>query len=124
SVESGVPCGLILNELITNALKHGFVGERGGSVSVSVRRLYANELVLEVSDDGVGLPRDFDPESSASLGLTITRTLAHQLKGKLEVESTQGRTTFRVRFPAPDLVVHAASRELPRVPLVPVPGAA
>jgi two-component sensor histidine kinase len=113
SVESGGPCGLILNELITNALKHGFVGERAGSIRVSARHARpaesrsrmeppASTLTLEVSDDGVGLPASFDANQSASLGLTITRRLASQLKGQLEIERGE-RTTFRVTFPAPDL---------------------
>lgn len=124
SVESGVPCGLILNELITNALKHGFTGERSGSVRVAVRRLAGTELSLEVSDDGLGLPPGFDPNHSASLGLTITRLLAHQLKGELSARATPGRTTFQVRFPAPDLILRSDARELYQASLIPAPGAA
>jgi two-component sensor histidine kinase len=117
SVESGGPCGLILNELITNALKHGFVGERSGTIRVSVRSSQLSEngsrpdsrastLTLEVSDNGVGLPETFDPHQSASLGLTITRRLAAQLKGSLEI--VRGAwTTFRVTFPAPDLLLRS-----------------
>jgi two-component sensor histidine kinase len=137
SVESGGPCGLILNELITNALKHGFVGERAGTIRVSARVLLARgparfdvllargparfdsrpgELSLEVSDDGVGLPEGFDPHQSASLGLTITRRLASQLKGRLEIVRGE-RTTFRVIFPAPDLVL----RNDPELTLDPLP---
>jgi PAS domain S-box-containing protein len=112
SVESGVPCGLILNELITNALKHGFVGERSGTIRVRVQRVLGPELVLEVSDDGVGLPEGFDPSQSASLGLTITRLLAHQLKGELELRQGHNLTSFRVQFPAPDLVLRSDPREL------------
>jgi two-component sensor histidine kinase len=112
SVESGGPCGLILNELITNALKHGFVGERSGTIRVSVRRSRPAELTLEVSDDGVGLPAGFDPRQSASLGLTITRRLASQLRGELEVVPAE-RTTFRVTFPAPDLLPRSESERAP-----------
>jgi PAS domain S-box-containing protein len=111
SVESGVPCGLILNELITNALKHGFVGERRGTIKVRVRRVLGSELALEVSDDGVGLPTNFDPSRSASLGLTITRLLAHQLRGELEVVRSHD-TMFRVQFPAPDLALCSDTQEL------------
>jgi two-component sensor histidine kinase len=106
SVESGGPCGLILNELLTNALKHGFVGGRTGTIRVNVRRAPPRELVLEVSDDGVGLPDEFDASRSASLGLTITRRLASQLKGELQVDAGE-RTTFRVTFPAPDLAMRS-----------------
>jgi two-component sensor histidine kinase len=106
SVESGGPCGLILNELITNALKHGFVDERSGTIRVSACRLHPSELTLEVSDDGVGLPENFDPNQSGSLGLTITRRLASQLNGKLEITRAP-RTTFRVTFPAQDLFLRS-----------------
>jgi two-component sensor histidine kinase len=108
SVESGGPCGLILNELITNALKHGFVGGRSGTICVRVRRSQPRLLTLEVSDDGVGLPQNFDANQSASLGLTITRRLANQLKGELQVERGE-RTTFRITFPAPDLLIRSES---------------
>jgi two-component sensor histidine kinase len=108
SVESGGPCGLILNELITNAVKHAFVGERSGTIRVSVRRSRPAELTLEVSDDGVGLPTQFDENQGASLGLTITRRLASQLKGQLEIVPS-ARTTFRVTFPAQDLVLRSDS---------------
>lgn len=124
SVESGVPCGLILNELITNALKHGFVGQRTGTIRVSAHRqqslsspfarsegasLGRSELTLEVSDDGVGLPEGFDTQQSASLGLTITRRLTSQLKGELTVlhNHDRFRTTFRITFPAPDLIARS-----------------
>jgi two-component sensor histidine kinase len=110
SVESGGPCGLILNELITNAAKHGFVDGRGGTIFVCVRRSRPQELTLQVSDDGVGLPEHFDANQSASLGLTITRQLAGQLRGELRVERG-ARTCFRVTFPAPDLVVRSEPPE-------------
>jgi two-component sensor histidine kinase len=109
SVESGVPCGLILNELITNALKHAFVGERSGTIRVSAHHSASSELTLEVSDDGVGLPEGFDTNQNASLGLTITRRLTSQLKGEFTVlrNYEQFRTTFRITFPAPDLLRHS-----------------
>jgi two-component sensor histidine kinase len=124
SVESGVPCGLILNELISNALKHGFPGERSGSVHVSVRRGPGSELRLAVSDDGVGLPVGFDPERTAALGLTIARLLARQLKGELELSSTASGTTFQVRFPADDPVLRSDARALYRAGELPASGAA
>ncbi|MFT3926706.1 MAG: sensor histidine kinase [Myxococcales bacterium] len=104
SVESGVPCGLILNELLANAIKHAFPGERRGTISVSVRRSAPGELTLQVRDDGVGLPPDFDTRPGNSLGLSIVRRLASQLKGELTISREQG-TTFRVSFPAQDLVL-------------------
>jgi two-component sensor histidine kinase len=100
--ESAVPCGLILTELITNALKHGFPDQRSGRVHACVRHDGSGELVLAVSDDGVGLPAGFELEGGGSLGLTITRALADQLNGSLAVVTSPGRTTFELRFPAHD----------------------
>jgi two-component sensor histidine kinase len=110
SVESGVPCGLILNELLANALKHAFADERKGTIQVSARRSSPGELVLEVKDDGSGLAPDFDPVKSASLGLLIVQRLTSQLKGKLSF-SREGGTCFRIGFPAPDLVLRSELSE-------------
>lgn len=98
-VESAVPCGLIANELITNALKHAFGGGRRGRVVVSFRVGADGECVLGVEDDGVGLPATIDLPSVQSLGLQIVGTLAEQIGGTVGVERTGG-TRFRVRFPA------------------------
>jgi|GEM_PF-3741747 len=103
SVESGVPCGLILNELIANALKHAFPAGRAGTITVTVRRSSPAELTLQVSDDGVGLPADFESKPGNSLGLSIVRRLTGQLKGQLSISSERG-SCFRVSFPAQDLV--------------------
>jgi two-component sensor histidine kinase len=90
-----VPAGLVLNELVSNALKHAFPNGRKGSISV---RLVAEEgrVELAVRDDGVGLP---DPLPSGTLGLKLVRVLVEQLGGTVAFESASG-TTVRVRFPA------------------------
>ncbi|RMF04727.1 MAG: hypothetical protein D6768_02515 [Chloroflexi bacterium] len=80
TVDSAVPCGLILNELISNALKHAFPDGRSGQVCV---RLFftGNELNLVVSDNGVGMADGFDIHTSSSLGMQLVDTLANQLDG-------------------------------------------
>jgi two-component sensor histidine kinase len=83
-VDQAIPAGLILNELISNALKHAFPGERSGSLTIE-GGLRGGRVVLEVRDDGAGLPEDFRPETPKSLGLQIVRILARQLKGSLEI---------------------------------------
>ncbi|MEM4196403.1 MAG: PAS domain S-box protein, partial [Methanothermobacter sp.] len=94
-VETAIPVGLIVNELLTNAVKHAFPdGE--GTVSVSVKRSN-NHVLIEVSDDGVGFPPDLDWESSPSLGLQLVRNLTNQIDGTVEMIS-DGGTTFRITF--------------------------
>ncbi|ADL58810.1 predicted sensory transduction histidine kinase [Methanothermobacter marburgensis str. Marburg] len=87
-VETAIPVGLIVNELLTNAVKHAFPhGE--GTVSVSVKRSN-NHVLIEVSDDGVGFPQDLDWESSPSLGLQLVRNLTDQIDGTAEMISEGG----------------------------------
>lgn len=94
-VETAVPLGLIVNELLTNAVKHAFPdGE--GMVTVSLRKRNGT-VTLEVSDDGAGFPEDIDWESSPSLGLQLVRSLTKQIDGKVEMIS-DGGTTFRITF--------------------------
>lgn len=99
-VDRAIPLGLVLNELVTNALKHAFVC-RGpsGRLSVSVRLLPAGELELEVTDDGCGFQKD--RVAGGTLGLSITNALVGQLDGTLEITS-EGGTCVRVRIPLVD----------------------
>jgi PAS domain S-box-containing protein len=96
-VAIAVPCGLILNELITNALKHAFPGGRQGCLRVALRAIGEGQLELTVQDNGVGLPHEFSDQDSDSLGLTLVATLAQQIEAKLDVERNGG-TTFRMAF--------------------------
>jgi two-component sensor histidine kinase len=100
-VDQAIPCGLILNELIGNALKHGFTDGRSGTVRVRFERLHGRELRLTVSNDGVELPSGFETQSSPSLGLHLVSTLAGQLGGLLQVQRRPG-TSFQLNFATPD----------------------
>jgi len=97
-VDKAIPCGLILNELITNALKHAFPKSRLGTLRVELRRDGEHGVLLAVSDDGVGMPDKFDLKDSPSLGLSLVYTLVEQLEGQVEIIREAG-TTFRVCFP-------------------------
>jgi PAS domain S-box-containing protein len=97
-VDKAIPCGLILNELITNALKHAFPPPMLGTVSVAMQKAGDRSIALSVSDDGVGMPDNVDLKASTSLGLSLVYTLVDQLEGKLEIVRDRG-TTFRVKFP-------------------------
>ncbi|WP_243310659.1 sensor histidine kinase [Fundidesulfovibrio agrisoli] len=88
-VDQAIPFGLIVNELVTNSLKHAFKGRERGEVAVSVR-LKGGEITLRVEDDGVGLPPDFDLEGTATLGMQLVVQLAMQLRGRLCVRQGSG----------------------------------
>jgi len=97
STAQAIPCGLILNELLTNSLKHAFRGERSGEVRVGLLANLHGAIRLRVSDDGVGLPADFHTRSSGSLGMQLVTDLAKQLLGRFEVAPGP---SFTVTFPA------------------------
>jgi two-component sensor histidine kinase len=99
-VDKAIPCGLILNELITNALKHAFPQERNGTVRVEVDQAATGRVRLAVKDDGVGLPKDLDIRHADTLGMQLVCTLAEQLAAKLEVSRTEPGTAFEVVFQA------------------------
>jgi two-component sensor histidine kinase/sensor domain CHASE-containing protein len=92
-----VPCGLIINELLSNALKYAFPAGRVGTIRVRLRR-EAGGLVLTVSDNGVGLPQTVDLSSPVTLGLRIVNSLVAQLHGTLSVDGGPG-ASFSVTFP-------------------------
>jgi len=88
-----VPCALILNELVTNALKHAFPGERGGEVRVSLRQSAPGELELSVQDNGVGCPQVLPARTGKSLGLRIVEILAKQVEDRWSRRSARGRVS-------------------------------
>ncbi|OUJ75877.1 sensor histidine kinase [Hymenobacter crusticola] len=84
------PVGLIINEVVTNALKHAFPPPRRGTLGVELIRVGAQRYQLTIADDGVGLPPSFDVERSRSLGLTIIRGLSRQIDGVLDISQADG----------------------------------
>jgi PAS domain S-box-containing protein len=98
AVDKAIPCGLILNELMTNALKHAFPDGRRGTIRVELARAEGGGLRLAVADDGVGLAPGVDVRDSPSLGLQLVTMLAKQVDGELEVETSRG-TFFRLTVP-------------------------
>jgi PAS domain S-box-containing protein len=96
-VDKAVPCGLILNELITNALKHGFPDGRSGVVRVQLRVAAVDRLSLVVSDNGVGMPADLDLRAVKSVGMQLVRSLAKQLRSQLDYEHGEW-TCFKLEF--------------------------
>ncbi len=97
SLDSAVPCGLIVNEVISNSLKHAFPDGRQGEVRIAMREEPRGTALLTLTDDGVGFREGLDWTTARSLGLRLVRTLAQQLHASLEVESRCG-TEVRLRF--------------------------
>jgi len=97
NMDKAVPFGLILNELVSNALKYAFPEGRKGTVRIELRARQNGEVALSVSDDGVGLPAEVDFRDAKTLGLHLVRMLAWQLQGSLEREDGPG-TKFVIAF--------------------------
>ncbi len=98
-IDQAIPCGLLLNELITNALKHAFPAGRQGTISVKLAEVEPGMLSLLVRDDGVGMPPTFARANGGSLGLQLVDTLARQIRAQVLVNG-EGGTAFELRFPA------------------------
>jgi two-component sensor histidine kinase/CheY-like chemotaxis protein len=94
---SAVPCGLVINELLTNALKYAFPGDRKGVVRVELHRGEDGTFELRVADDGAGFPEAVDFRRTDSLGLQIVNLLVGQLEGTIELDRTNG-TAFTLFF--------------------------
>jgi predicted ATPase/two-component sensor histidine kinase len=93
-----VSCGLIINELVSNAFKHAFAGARGGELLIELRLDGRARCRLTVADDGVGLAPGFSLEKADTLGLQLVHDLAHQLRGSVEIGRARG-TAFTIEFP-------------------------
>ncbi|MCX8160729.1 MAG: PAS domain S-box protein [Candidatus Saccharicenans sp.] len=91
------PCGLIVSELVSNALKHAFNGRKEGIIRVSLEKINGRQVALTVSDDGTGLPENYDPNGSTSFGWQIIQDLVKQLNGTMSCKSANG-TEVRVIF--------------------------
>jgi two-component sensor histidine kinase len=96
-IDAAVPCGLIVNELVSNSLKHAFPNGQGGEIKISLNTDDADFITLAVGDNGVGLPNGLDFRKSDSLGLQLVMSLISQLSGSIDVDTTVG-TQFTVRF--------------------------
>ncbi|MBC8228587.1 PAS domain S-box protein [bacterium] len=96
SIDNAIPCGLILNELVSNSLKHAFPEGRDGEINITLRP-YEGKFELVVSDNGVGIPEDLDIKNTESLGFRLVTSLVSQLDGEIELSRADG-TEFRLTF--------------------------
>lgn len=101
AVNRAAPCGLIINELVTNSLKYAFSDQRSGRIYVSAEEQPNHSILLTIGDDGPGLPPDVGFWNTKTLGLRLVRTLVRQLDGELELSEPPG-AEFRIRFAPSD----------------------
>lgn len=97
-INEAIPCGLVINELVSNALKHGFAQAQQGSIRVTVLATEDNMVEISVSNDGHPIPPDLDFARSATLGFQLVRLLTRQLNGTLDIQRA-GPTRIALRFP-------------------------
>lgn len=96
-IDTAIPCGLIINELVSNVLKHAFPTGRSGTVVIELKAAGSKQFSLTVQDDGIGLPEAHLGRARTSLGLNLVEDLARQLEGDVKVSVELG-TTFQVNF--------------------------
>ena len=113
-MDTAIPLGIIVNELVSNSLKHAFIGKGSGGMYITLRREKNGErinsieeskyegckstsFILKVSDDGIGISKSIDLENPNSLGIQLVTTLVDQLAGELELKSNN-ETEFTIRF--------------------------
>ncbi len=97
-IDTVMPFGLVLNELLTNTLKHAFPGDRKGVISISLKKNETNIVTFIYSDNGIGLPQDFDLKASNSLGLSLIKNIGeNQMEGNFEIMETEG-LTYKIVF--------------------------
>ncbi len=96
NIETSVPCGLIITELVSNCLKYAFPDGRQGELKVSLK-IKDDYYELKISDNGIGFPENIDFKNTESLGLQLVNSLTDQIDGEIELDSTNG-TEFKIRF--------------------------
>jgi PAS domain S-box-containing protein len=97
-IQAAIPCGLIVNELISNALKHAFAEEQSGQITIKLSRDTSEFAILSVSDNGIGISEEVDLNRLGTLGLQLVSLLSDQLGGQLEINRANP-TRFTLRFP-------------------------
>ena len=99
TITQAIPCGLLLNEIVTNAFKHAFPDSYEGEpkISVSLKSVGEEQVELSIQDNGIGLPDDFYTLGKTSLGITLIKTLSKQIGADVKIDTDKG-TSFRFRF--------------------------
>jgi len=98
SIDIAIPCGLILNELLSNSLKHAFPNNEHGTIDILVTNDNQQQLIIKVKDNGIGLPKELDISNTETLGLRLVHMLSRQLDGELSYQSNPG-ACFTITIP-------------------------
>ncbi len=98
SLDTAIPCGLLINELVSNSLKYAFPNDKSGEIIIRLMPETDKTITLTVGDSGIGIPETLDWQNTNSLGLRIVHNLTKQLKGNILLEGDRG-TTFHITFP-------------------------
>lgn len=103
SIDAALPCGLIINELVSNAIKYAFPDRRSGNIYIHLNMDEQKHYTLKVGDNGIGLPENIDWQNTRSLGLRLVRTLSQQLGATVELDRSDG-TMFFLSFREPNYI--------------------
>ncbi len=97
-IDTALPCGLIISEIMANSLKHAFPGDRKGTIRLAMTRMEDDFVELRIEDDGVGFPKGFDVDADARMGMkTLFTMVRHQLQGSIDIAS-EGGVSYLIRF--------------------------
>lgn len=98
-IDTAIPCGLIVNELVTNSYKHAFVEKTDGKIILKFGKAKNGNCKISISDNGIGLPKMFSVKNSTTLGLQLVTLLTEQLDGTLSIKNKTG-ASFTITFPS------------------------
>ncbi|MEO8086585.1 MAG: histidine kinase dimerization/phosphoacceptor domain -containing protein [Bacteroidota bacterium] len=99
-MDTAMPCGLLITEIVSNSLKYGFPNHRQGEINIEFRKVPEKKMMMTIADNGIGLPNGFDIEKSESLGMQLIIALTSQLDGELKFSGESG-TRFSITFTYP-----------------------
>lgn len=97
NIETAIPCGLIIDEIVANSLKYAFPNEREGIIKIELHSDDYNQFNLMIRDNGVGMPQEFDPEKADTFGMQLIKYLTKQLKATIELDKNNG-TKYNLKF--------------------------
>ena len=98
NMDTAIPLGIVINEIVTNSLKYGVPEEGEGKISIAIEKLNHPYFVLYIGDEGPGLPQDINIEKANSFGLNLVNSLTKQLKGDIEIDSDKTGANFILQF--------------------------
>lgn len=98
SINQAIPCSLIINEVVTNCMKHAFDGKESGTIKYKIFEKQKDVVYIEIVDNGVGLPKNFDKSSQGSLGMSLIKGLSNELKAEFLFNTSKQGTRFTLHF--------------------------